>query len=615
MSYQIVPAPPAGWQPHPSAAGYYYNPQQPSQMVQVNANAAPPAPPAPAPVAWQPHPSAPGWEYNPANPTEMRQAAAPAAPQHAPAAMPQAGAYGLPPPSYGEVDAGLAKHEAEKAARGNRKDEDTIYLDFPELPKEVGSEVKMLIRLLPPWSPVEKAAWVIGARHRLYAQMDPRYQDNWKSQFFFPECYEAHKSRGLGDCDICGAVSECSTASDEKANEFAGDAKSQERHHWQGLHLDDATKHFKQYVRDGQPVIDPQTGQVLWIVQPGVVSVSPSMGRKLLNLIVEAPHLTHPDRGVNVRMIKRRSARGAFPMNVEYDAVGDMGGPSPLDPQFRSVLGNLIDLREQCIRLRSKEDMGKIAQKIRERFGLLVKAYSVGTPPALPPGAPPVPSVGLVKAYSVGTPPALPPGAPPVPSVGTWVAHPSNPAYEYNTATHQVRPASAPAVAPPAPYVPPPVAAPPAVYVPPAPVAPPVAPPVPAALPAGVYAPPGGMPNVPVPPAPPPVSAAPPPPPVQMPPVPGYVPPGAVPGLPPPVAPGLASGAVVPPPYAPPGVAAAPQPGLPPLPSLPSLPPMPGGPVGGPAMPPPPPVGAPGAPMTPEQIEAAIKASPTGTPF
>lgn len=576
MSYQTVPVPPAGWLAHPSAPGYFYNPAQPSQMVQVQAAPVPVAPPAP--VAWLAHPSAPGWEYNPANPADMRQVSA--APVAAPAmAMPQVSGA-LPPPSYGDVDPGLAKHEAEKAARGKRGDEEVIYLDFPDLAKEVGSESKMNVRLLPPWSPVEKAAWVIGARHRLYAQMDPRYQDNWKSQFFFPECYEAHKSRGLGDCPVCGAVSECSTADNHDANEFGGDAKAQERHHWQGLHLDEPAKHFKQYTRDGQPVVDPATGQVLWIVQPGVVSISPSLGRKLLNLICEAPALTHPDRGVNVRLIKKRSARGSFPMNVEYDAIGDMGGPSPLDPQFRSVLGNLIDLREQCIRLRSKEDMDKIAQKIRERFG-------------------------LVKHYSIpGGGPALPPGVPAVPTE-VWERHPNNPAYEYNRATGAVRQAAPPALPPVPPAAP--------AYVPPA--APPVVPPVPPAVvaPAGVYAPPGGMPAMPAPPAAPPMVA--PPPPVSMPPVPGYAPPPTLPGLPPPVAPGLASGHVVPPPYAPPGVVAAPQPGLPPLPALPDLPPMVGGPVGGPAMPPPPPVGAPGAPMTPAQIEAAIAASPTGTPF
>lgn len=584
MSYQTVQFPPAGWLAHPSAAGYYYNPQQPAQMVVVSA--APPAPVvAPPAVAWTAHPSAPGWEYNPANPSEMRQVGGGVPAPVAAHQQHQQQNYGLPPPSYGEVDPGLAKHEAEKAARGNRRDEETIYLDFEELPKEVGSELKMNVRLLPPWSPVEKAAWVIGARHRLYAQMDPRYQDNWKSKFFFPECYEAHKSRGLGDCDICGAVSECATSENDEANAFANDSKAQERHHWQGLHLDEPAKHFKQYVREGAPVMDPQTGQAIWIVQPGIISVSPSLGRKLLTLTCEAPTLTHPDRGVNVRLIKKRSARGAYPMNVEYDAVGDMSGPTPLDPQFRSVLGNLTDLREQCIRIRSKEDMGKVAQKIRDKFG-------------------------LVKAYSISTGAVAPP-----PNTGTWQAHPSNPAYEYNSLTGQVRPASPPALPPvPSAAVAPPYVPPAAPYVPPVP-APTAPPPMPAGPPPGaVYAPPGGPPPMPAPPAPPPVFATAPPPPITMPPVPGYVPP-PMGGLPPPVAPGLASGAVVPPPYQPPGVGVAPQPGLPPLPALPDLPPMPGGPIGGPTMPPPPPVGAPLAPMTPAQIEAAIKASPTGTPF
>lgn len=585
MSHKVVPAAPAGWLAHPSAPGFFYNPQNPAEMVQVNPAAAPAPPPA-APSPWQPHPTAPGYEWNPQT-NEVRATQAPVA------AVPPAGtpmvAGGLPEPSYGEIDPGLAKHEAEKAARGNRRDEETIYLDFPELPKEVGSEVRMMVRLLPPWSPIEKAAWVIGARHRLYAEMDPRWQANWKSQWFFPECYEAHKTRGLGDCDICGALSECSTSDNSEANEFGKDAKSQERHHWQGLHLDEPAKHFKQYQRDGQPVVDPQTGQPLWIVQPGIVSVAPTLGRKLLNLVCEAPTLTHPDRGVNVRLIKKRSSRGSFPMNVEYDAVPDMSGPTPLDPQFRSVLGNLIDLREQCIRLRSKEDMGKIAQNIRERFG-------------------------LVKAYSVPSVPAA--------SAGSWVRHPNNPAFEYNPATGQVRPASPPAVPPPVPAAAPPIPAVP----PPVPVAAPPAPPAPAAYvppapmppaaPAGVYAPPGGMPSMPPPPVPPAVGAPPPPPPMPNVPVPGYVPPAAPPpGLPPPVAPGLASGAVVPPPFQPPGVAAAPQPGLPALPALPALPPMPGGPVGGAAPPPAPPAGAAGAPMTPEQIEQAIASSATGAPF
>jgi len=563
MSYPTVQTPPAGWQAHPQAPGYYYNPQQPSEMVLVNPSAAPPPPAAPV-ETWQDHPQAPGWEWNPQT-NATRQKGAPAAP---PTVAAQADT-GLPAPSYGSIDPDLAKREAEKAARGKRSYDDDIYLDFPELPREVGSEVRMNVRLLPPWSPDEKSAWVIGARHRLYAEMDPKYQDNWKSKLFFPECYGAHDAKG-GDCEICDAVSECMTSDNEEANAFGDDAKASERHYWQALHLDDLQKHIKQYTRDGQPVVNPATGEVLWIVQPGILAIRPTLGRKLLNLVGIAPRLADPDRGVNITLIKKRTSRGSFPMNVEYDAIGDMGGPSALDPQLRSVLGNLINLQESCVRLRPREDMAKIAQNIRDRFKLGRAAFSGGTPPALPP-------------------------------TDSWIRHPNNPAYEYNPTTQAVRQASAPALPP----VPPTVPSVPAVVAPP-----PVAPPGPVAAPAGFYGPAGSPPLMP---APPPPSAVAPPPPVKMPPVPGYAPPAGG-ALPPPSAPGLASGAVVPPPFQPPGVGMAPQPGLPALPSLPSLPPMIGGPVGGVA-PPPPPVGALGAAMTPAQIEAAIKASPTGTPF
>lgn len=522
--YPTVIAPPPGWVSHPQAAGYYYNPQNPSQMVVV---VQPPA--GVAPVA---APSAGAGNY------VMAQVA----------------------PTYGEVDPSFVTQEMAKNPLGGGKD--VLRFKFPDLRETEGAEVSVRTRILPPWSQDARGPCVSGAYHRIPSRFDPKYNENWKGQHIFPECYSAHKSLGIGDCPICEALTECSISGDEKAGAFAKDGKSRETHHWQVLNLDDPAQHFKQYVRDGEPVKDAQ-GHELWIVQPALLSAPATLQRKLSYLFKVNGQIANPDRGVNVTLIKRRTNKGEPPKNVEYDAIGDMSGATPLDPQLRSVLGNLVDLRKECTRLRPREDMEAIAEKIREYYKL---------------------RSSRVSAFS-----------PEVPNLQQWVPHPSNPAYEMNPMTGAIRPAAPPAV-PVAAQPPPPVWSPPTVA---QPVAPPLPPPLPVAVPNPV-----SMPAYVATSAPAPVTV----------PVPNYVPPVAVPAmaLPPPQAPGLANGAVVvPQPFAPVGVVAQPLPGLPAIPDLAQI----SAPLAAP--PPPVPSGAPGAPMSPADLEALLSSAKgnDGVPF
>ena len=521
------------------------------------------------PHGWYAHPNAPGWMYNPVTQEQQPIPQAPPAPAYP--AAPQAAPVMAAPqgePSYG-VDDPTAYGDMPFA--GSRKKSDVLWLDFPDATLAVGQSVSMTLRFLPPWSPTQRKASVFRAQHRLWGKFFPR--DNYKGKVFLPDCYNVEG--GPGDCPVCRVLQQLMMSDNAEAAEFADDAEARMTSLWQALDLDNLQQHYQQYT--------DEYGQQQRAIVPGVLQA----GRKVyaqLATLMKQNQFTSPDQGCDVVLTKRKT--GAEKMNVEYTASFSHRGMGPIDPSLRSVLHNLIDLKE-IINFYPRNEMEQIAQSIATHFGVRMDAA---------PSAP-----GQI------------PGAP----AGQWQAHPQYPGWEINPATGATRPVLA---GPPAPMAPPPPPSMPAALppgpsqaphgfqppaAPPPPPAPAAFPPTPpAAVQAPAYppAPPQGN-FAPPPPAAPPAMMPPPAPMAPPPPPPAAVPPppGAMAAVPPPMRP-------LPPPAAPggfemPGQHTAPPGQLPPMPAM------------GAAAPPPPP-GAPGATYSPGTLEAALAGNDQSTiPF
>jgi len=472
----------------------------------------------------------------------------------------------------------------DEAASGHvfqRRASDTLYLDFPEV-KQVNTSADLYLRLLPAAKGAADPNPHVGiARHRLSADLDPETRGN--QQWIYPECFNVRG--GPGECPIDAVLWDLKATEDEDAVKWADGANARAKYLIAAIDLKDPQRHFRQVIHNGSPVFDPATGQPMWEIVPGVVTIGRELFKTLTTqngLFAKRSHgasasasppqpgasIFHPDFGINVYLVKKKT--GPADMNVEYDAALDPQGASALPAQFRTW--RPLDLRS-LVRYYERARMEAIAENIRKKWSHVLSHRVTAPVPAAPPRHAPAP-------------------------VGTWQVHPNNPAYEWNPTTNDTRPRAAAPVPPPVPAAapPPPVAA----YAPPPP---PVAPPAP---PAVAYAPPPPPVTAPLPPyavtppAPPLAAplAAPPPPVAPYVPAAPYAPPAPAYALPPAAAPGVASGAFVPPVLAPvtPGMPSAALPPLPPPPTAAFAPP-------------PPPPGLPHAGMSPAQIEAEFGGS------
>jgi len=450
------------------------------------------------PAGWLQHPTSPEHMWNPAT-QEIRAV---------PVAMPPPAPPAAPPAPAATYETSMAAVQAEHAALAARSDGnfgDRTILDFDKLSKK-GDKSELIVRFLPPWSAAAQGkAWAKTARYRLPADLCP--WETKEKRFQYVDAFD--QIGGPGNDPVAAAYLKLMESGNDDAIKFAKSHKAKPRIYWQAINLKDPRSHFKQATdAQGSPILDA-TGNPTWKVVPVVVPMGPQLHQSVLNFFIEKGDCTNPDSGYPMKLKKTKT--GDADMDVAYDAM-DMD-KCPLDPAFRPVLGNLMDLREEMVWFHSFEEMNELAQNILAKFGL-----HAGTAQAPAPYSPPPASA----------PAAQPPGGP-------WFPHPSMPGHLYN-AQHQVIPD--PAAAPPPP--PPPVAA----YAPPPPPPAPPAPPLPLVAQAGYQAPPG-------PPLPPPVAPG-------LPQTPGYPPAGAVPPPPP------AAYAPPMPPGMPPGVAA--HPGLPPMP-------------------------------------------------
>lgn len=432
------------------------------------------------------HANDPTWMWNPTT-GDMRpippEAVAPAAP--APAAP-----SGL---SYGTLDLDFAMREYSDVDQGrglfNRED-GLLYIDFPKLTGGAGTSVYLLVRLLPPWAPDIKQAWVKVARHVLPPDVVPNAPEGRK--VIFIDCLDT--KGGPGHCPIDVALNQIASHPSDAAAEFVQRCRPRMTVYFQGINLEKPQEHFVQAVGlDGLPVLDPATGQPTWKVVPGIIRLGMEAYKAILYVIGNKKDPTHPDFGYAMKLDKEKT--GPADMNVDYKAT-DYGEKGPIDPALRPVLNNLLDLSKSCVRFRSREELQGIANAMLAKFPT---TRTVAVPATLMSPTLGAPITSTVAAHGAALPPPLP-----SPAGATWIQHPDNAGWEYNPATQQVRQKSAPPAAPPpvpAALIPPPIpsAAPPL----------PVPPTRPAVSPGYVLPPataPGGIPSVP-----PPISPLPPP--------------------------------------------------------------------------------------------------------
>lgn len=490
---------PNGWAAHPNAAGWMYELANPNNMKEIpEVPAAPPAPPA-AP-AGPPMPAGYGSDFSDA-------------PGGASAAAPPAAAPAPGGASYGSMSMDAARAEHANLTSRLEGKSDRVFLDFEKLTKP-GQKDELVVRLLPPWQGAPSGtAWAKTARYRVAADLCP--WDTGDKRWQYVDTFD--QTGGPGDCPVGKALQQMMSSGDEKVMKAAKGMKPRPRVYWQGLDLKDPQKHFVQAKDEQGNVILDANNQPQWMVIPGIIPMGNSLHKAILNFAIEKGDCTNPDNGFPMKL--KKSKTGPEDINVDYDAMDMERGP--IDPAFRPVLSNLMDLTN-LIHYRSREEMEGLARNILARYMPHASMPSTGggypAPAAAPYGAPPA---APAAPPASPTPAAQPPGGP-------WYPHTGMPGHLYNAAGQVIpdpqaaqappRPPAPPAppAAPPAPPAPPaaPMAAPPGPPLPPpaapggypmdgAPVAPP-APPMPG-MPPGVGAPPAppGPPAPPAPPAPP----------------------------------------------------------------------------------------------------------------
>ncbi len=373
------------------------------------------------PQGWQIHPQDPRYMWCP-----QTNEVVPVAAADGDASTPQYGAL-----NADDVEAAFK----ERAFQGG----DVVWIKFPPLASEVGSESYLLLRLLPPALREETKASVMTGEHRLPADVVPNAREG--AEYVYVGCFDV--KGGPGKCPVDKARLKIQETGPQGAS-FAKATATRLSFSWQAIDLEAPDRHWMQSVgEDGVPIVG-QDGKPVWTVRPGIVRLAKTAMAGVVMLLKNSGNMTDPDGGYPVKIIQKKV--GPLKQNVNYHTIGlDRG---PIDPSLRPVLENLVDLRQQVRRFLSREDMDAIAERMLERF-------QVGAPA-------PVPERRVAP-----------------PSGGQWVVHPKDPSYEYDTATKVIRKRQAEFPASPPPSEVPPL---PGVGGPPPPSSAGVAPPPPKSL-------------------------------------------------------------------------------------------------------------------------------------
>jgi hypothetical protein len=336
------------------------------------------------PPGWQIHPKDPRYMWNP-----QTNEVVPVAAMDGDAST--ARAYGDLNPDDEEAAF------RERAFQGG----DVVWLKFPPLGKETDDQCHLVLRLLPPWSREETKASVMTGRHRIPADLVPDAREG--AEYVYVGCFDV--KGGPGKCPIDNARLKIQESGPQGAK-FAKNTSTRLEFAWQAIDLEAPDKHWMQAVgEDGAPIVG-QDGKPVWTVRPGIIQLKKQGMTGVIMLLKNQGDMTNPDGGYPVKIIQQRT--GPARQNVKYHVVGlDKG---PLDESLRPVLDNLVDLRQQVRRFRSREDMEAIAERMLERF-------AVGSPASEPQSSAP----------------------PPLGGGGQWVPHPQDAAYEYHTSTKQIR--------------------------------------------------------------------------------------------------------------------------------------------------------------------------------
>ena len=341
------------------------------------------------PAGWKIHPEHPEWMYEEANTANM-------------APVPAAAPGAIEERTYGTLNVDAAVKE-QKLFKGG----DSLYIDFPDYDQSGWSALKL--RLLPPWTTTNITGYVQVARHRAFADHYP--QDvRGNRKIFFETCLNMAIPGGVqgpGDCPFCENKRDATKAGlDKKSLDYLNNFSARVATVWQAIDFttqERLNKHFVQRKDErGHPVLDA-AGQPVWDVIPARIR----MGNELLSDIRAVMRMngdpTHPDHGYLIAALKQKT--GPNDMDVTYKAqIG--GSKERLPDQLRPVLGNLLDLEKEEISFTDRNLLRQVADSVRAQIGLPLKWSAAALPAA---------------------------------GGGLWVIHPENAAYEYNTATNQVR--------------------------------------------------------------------------------------------------------------------------------------------------------------------------------
>jgi len=385
---------PQGWQLHPNAPGYMWNPQT---------NAVLPVPVTPTPM------------YVPPPPQLAQQQPAQAGPGMA---------YLLP-----TEDMYAQEAERLKTPPWKRDSDDLPWLKWEALTK-IGDVAKMRIRILP--NAFDRKWWAESSQHRLTPEYAKLIDGQERRKVYFYACLRQN-------CPLCSAIEDL--MKNDSAKAIVKQFRPRTTYIVAAIDLNDPSKHWQQ-IKDpsGNPVIGPD-GQPQWKIVPAFFEM-PSTLYETISMIAgkraQGGDVTHPEVGRPFELTKTKT--GPEDMNVEYNAIDE--SPSPIDPALMPILVNRQD-PTQIRALPKLELLQEVAAILRSKFQ--TSSYGHAPPQYAPPQyVPPQPQYAPPPQY----PPQFIPQGPP-PAQFVTQQQPPVPQIQGPPAFQQAMPAALPMHMPP----------------------------------------------------------------------------------------------------------------------------------------------------------------------
>ena len=379
--------------------------------------------------------------------------------------------YGQPQQSPGQggqvappidPDAFARGRERQKPANAYNPDgggEESLWINFPDLPTPVGSMVELHLRLIPLLAAdaASEENFVYAAKHQIPIDFFD-FQGNGKSKAVHVDCYDI--KGGPGGCEYCALIQDLLRVPTQPAMKLAKEIQQKKRIYTLALNLGAMQPHWQvQRNANKQPYVDPNTGAPLYGFVPGIFQMKPQLQKSYFAMTrqrgpgQQGDYREAHDARHGYSVVCTRVREGVGDMDVRYNVRP--GQPMPLvGSELESVLRGVFNLSQRTIRFRDRNETATVCSKIRSQHAI---AAAFGQVPV---------AYGHVQQ---------PGGAQPSPQQqGQWMPHPQYPGTEVNPQTGQLRQVSAgvmPGFAPmpggaplassaPAPYQPPPPVAP-----------------------------------------------------------------------------------------------------------------------------------------------------------